>query len=555
MLERLQKIIARAGIASRRHAEELIVSGQVTVNGVVVTELGAKADPEKDRVEAAGRAADQPSAATYYILHKPPLVVSTMSDPEGRATLRHVLRGLAGGVFPVGRLDYAASGLIFLTSDGKLADSIFKVSSNLVKVFWMKVKGRPAHETLSKVGHKAQARLRLLRAPGASAGHVENPWYEAELRGAQRDLLRQAFFAAGHPVEKMKRVRFGPLNLGDLPEGHYRQLTPSEVEQLRRAVERAADQGSAPAAPAAAAPVVVRPFERKKWRAGAAAAKVPARHGDGQGDRGIFPRPPQDRFSPPQAGAGRPAARSGPARPAGPSRPGQRLFPPAADKRTPPGIRPGDRSGPRGARGTGSAGQRGAGPRSGRGKFAGKPGAPVGGAHRPGQPFHRGDGGKPRSEDRGSWRGERRGQPRGERPTGQWRGDRPSGPPRGDRPFRPGGNRGGDRGTGPRFGRDKFAGKPGEPGGGQRRPGQPFHRGDGGKPRGAWRGDRPGGPPRGDRKGGSGKFVPRGPRAGAPSPGKYRGKPARRGEPAHHGGRPPDRPPRRPDLPPEEKTS
>ena len=122
MLERLQKIIARAGIASRRHAEELIRSGQVRVNGEVITELGAKADPERDRVEAAGRVAERPSEPSYLILNKPIHVVSTMSDPEGRATLRHVLRGLGGGIFPVGRLDYAASGLMLLTSDGELAD-------------------------------------------------------------------------------------------------------------------------------------------------------------------------------------------------------------------------------------------------------------------------------------------------------------------------------------------------------------------------------------------------------------------------------------------------
>src|SRR6202790_4244701 len=142
MLERLQKIIARAGIASRRHAEELIRSGQVRVNGVVVTELGSKADPEHDRVEAAGQLAELPAQPGYYLLHKPIHVVSTMSDPEGRATLRHVLRGLAGGIFPVGRLDYAASGLMLLTNDGALADRIFKTSARMPQVFWMKLAGK-----------------------------------------------------------------------------------------------------------------------------------------------------------------------------------------------------------------------------------------------------------------------------------------------------------------------------------------------------------------------------------------------------------------------------
>ena len=310
MLERLQKIIARAGIASRRHAEELIRSGQVRVNGVVVTELGAKADPERDRVEAAGRLAERPSAASYFILNKPPHVVSTMADPEGRATLRHVLRGLAGGVFPVGRLDYAASGLILLTSDGQLADAIFKISSRLVQVYWVKVKGRPTTETLSKVTHKAQARLRQLRAPGATAGHAAaNPWYEAELRGARRDLLRQAFFAAGHPVEKMRRVRLGPLDIGDLAEGHYRQLAPSEVALLRRAVERAVEQGGRQSVTRAAG----RPPEQKRWRRSGGRGPVrPVQQGEGRtGEREAGQRARQDRFAPAAQGTPSSGGRGG----------------------------------------------------------------------------------------------------------------------------------------------------------------------------------------------------------------------------------------------------
>src|SRR5260370_3848152 len=142
MLERLQKIIARAGIAWRRHAEELIRSGKVRVNGAIVTELGAKADPERDRVEAAGRVAERPAELSYLLLNKPVHVVSTMSDPEGRATLRHVLRGLAGGIFPVGRLDYAASGLMLLTSAGELAHPPFKHSLRMPPAYCLKVAGR-----------------------------------------------------------------------------------------------------------------------------------------------------------------------------------------------------------------------------------------------------------------------------------------------------------------------------------------------------------------------------------------------------------------------------
>jgi 23S rRNA pseudouridine2605 synthase len=239
MLERLQKIIARAGIASRRHAEELIRAGQVRVNGVVVTELGAKADPETDRVEAAGRLAEQPSELSYYLLHKPIHVVSTMSDPEGRATLRHVLRGLAGGIFPVGRLDYAASGLMLLTNDGELADRIFKTSSRMPQVFWLKLAGKLSEDELQQVGRKSHARLRRLRAPGSASSDPANPWYEVEMSDVRQDLLRRALFAMEHPVEKMKRVKVGPLELDDLAEGRYRRLEPNEIAKLRRFVERA----------------------------------------------------------------------------------------------------------------------------------------------------------------------------------------------------------------------------------------------------------------------------------------------------------------------------
>jgi 23S rRNA pseudouridine2605 synthase len=350
----------------------------VRVNGVVVTELGAKADPEHDRVEVAGRLAEKPAAASYYILNKPPHVVSTMADPEGRATLRHVLRGLAGGVFPVGRLDYATSGLILLTSDGQLADAIFKVSSRLVQVFWMKLKGRPTAETLAKVTHRAQARLRLLRAPGAAADHPANPWYEAELRGARRDLLREALFAAGHPVEKTKRVRLGPLDLGELAEGHYRQLAPSEVALLRREVERAAKQGSEQGLGRSAGRPAVRPFERKRWRpSGGVPADRQVRQSGGPGfDRSAGGRGVRKKFAP-AAKSTRSARHPG----AGPR------FQPSGRRAGPPGVgRGGEQGGHPSSRPSGKPG-------FGRGKFAPAargPGAPKGEKHRgkrpPGRP-------------------------------------------------------------------------------------------------------------------------------------------------------------------------
>src|SRR5258708_29972015 len=141
MLERLQKIIARAGIASRRHAEELIRSGQVRVNGVIVTELGAKADVEHDRIEAAGKVAHVSEEHVYVLLNKPPEIVSTLADPEGRRTVRNLLVGISQRVFPVGRLDYAASGVVFLTNDGELASRVLKAWHIRPQTYWIKVKG------------------------------------------------------------------------------------------------------------------------------------------------------------------------------------------------------------------------------------------------------------------------------------------------------------------------------------------------------------------------------------------------------------------------------
>jgi pseudouridine synthase len=241
--ERLQKIISRAGIASRRHAEQLILSGQVRVNGRIVRELGAKADPATDRIEAAGRAIQAEERRMYVALHKPPEVVATLADPEGRKTLRNCLRGLAERVYPVGRLDYGASGLIFLTNDGDLAAEMLRAWARLPQVYHVKIKGRLTLEQAAQIGREAGAKLQTLRQPGATRGKrpAQRPgggnfWYQASLRDSKRDTLRRVLFAAQHPVEKLKRVALGPLTLEGLPPGRYRLLDEREVAQLRRAL-------------------------------------------------------------------------------------------------------------------------------------------------------------------------------------------------------------------------------------------------------------------------------------------------------------------------------
>jgi 23S rRNA pseudouridine2605 synthase len=232
MLERLQKIIARAGIASRRHAEKLILSGQVLVNGKVVTELGTKADPAKDKIEAAGRPVEAEEVHVYLAMHKPPEVVSTLTDPEGRKTLRNFLRGFPERVYPVGSLDYNASGLVFLTNDGDLTSSMLKHWSNLQQFFHIKIKGRLTLEDLERLGKHTSTKLRTLRQPDASRGHAANFWYEVQFSGARLDTLKRALFKENHPVEKVKRIGLGPLSLEGIPNGRYRLLDKRVVDAL-----------------------------------------------------------------------------------------------------------------------------------------------------------------------------------------------------------------------------------------------------------------------------------------------------------------------------------
>jgi len=233
MLERLQKVIARAGIASRRHAEQLILAGEVRVNGHVVTTLGTKADPERDHIQVAGRRLRFPQSKTYLVLHKPAGCVATMNDPEGRRTLRDFLHGVPGHVFPVGRLDYHAAGLVLLTNDGELANRILQACRRgLPQIYRVKVKGKLSAEELERLQHKVGARIRLLKS-------APNPWYEVTLTKARRDLLRRGLFELAHPVEKIQRVKLANLELASLAPGCYRFLTPVEVALLERAVAKA----------------------------------------------------------------------------------------------------------------------------------------------------------------------------------------------------------------------------------------------------------------------------------------------------------------------------
>src|SRR5437588_211560 len=238
--ERLQKIIAAAGIASRRAAEKLITGGAVSVNGQIVTELGTKADLERDHVRVNGKLLHGPERHIYLLMNKPKGYVTTVHDPEGRPTVLDLLRGVRARVYPVGRLDYASEGLLLLTNDGALAHRLTRAASHVPKTYQVKVSGKPTAEaitslrtgvTLRDKGAKpiktSPAKIHLLR-------DAPNPWYEVTLIEGRNRQIRRMFKEVGHDVEKIKRVRYGPLEL-DVEPGRYRKLAAEEVRRLQAA--------------------------------------------------------------------------------------------------------------------------------------------------------------------------------------------------------------------------------------------------------------------------------------------------------------------------------
>ena len=248
MLERLQKIIARAGIASRRHAEELIKSGLVTVNGQTITELGSKADESKDHIKVQGKLLRPETERVYLLLNKPPEVVSTMIDPEGRRSLSDMLHGVAQRVFPVGRLEYHSLGLVFLTNDGELANLMLK-AHHLPQTYNLKLKTLLTFDETAALEQSTGARITRIKGKDA-------PWYEVTLSEARRDALRNRLFQTGHPVEKIKRVKIGNLALESLTPGNYRPLSDAEVNTLRKMVQPGATQSSSTATQSAATSAV-----------------------------------------------------------------------------------------------------------------------------------------------------------------------------------------------------------------------------------------------------------------------------------------------------------
>jgi 23S rRNA pseudouridine2605 synthase len=243
--ERLQKILSQAGVASRRKAEVLITEGRVSVNGEIVTELGSKADIETDHIKVDGRLLRKPTRLIYIAMNKPKNCVTTVSDPEGRETVMHLLRGVKDRVFPVGRLDYHSEGLLLLTNDGEFAHRITAPASHVVKTYVVKVTGALTDEQekafragISLSGRKtAPAELKLIK-PGA------NPWYEVKIAEGRQNQIRTMFKHFGRLVEKLRRVRIGFLEL-DVAPGKHRSLTLKEVERFRKTLKMDVEQPKA----------------------------------------------------------------------------------------------------------------------------------------------------------------------------------------------------------------------------------------------------------------------------------------------------------------------
>lgn len=233
--ERLQKLIAAAGICSRRQAEALIAAGRVTVNGRVAV-LGEQADPRRDRIAVDGRPLRREEAPCYLLMHKPVGVVTTLRDPRGRPVVTDLLRDVPARVYPVGRLDLTTSGLLLLTNDGELAHRLAHPSHEVAKTYLVRVRGSISAEAIRALeqgvdlddGPTAPARVARVRQGG---GHA---WFELTLHEGRNRQVRRMCQAVGLPVSRLMRVRYAFLSLDDLAPGAYRHLTAAEVARLKK---------------------------------------------------------------------------------------------------------------------------------------------------------------------------------------------------------------------------------------------------------------------------------------------------------------------------------
>lgn len=244
--DRLQKIIARAGITSRRKAEALITAGRVRVDGRIVTELGAKADPDTARIEVDGQPIELPRAWTYIIINKPPGVVTTAADEFDRQTVLDLVQRVDARVFPVGRLDRDAEGLLLLTNDGDLAAALTHPAGEVPKVYRTKLKGQPTDQQLEQLMFGVDLEDGLARAEyvhRVDLGRRQsraNAWIELTVTEGRNHLVKRMCAAIGHPVLKLRRMRFANLDMEGLRPGQHRPLGKEEQRKLKAIARTAA---------------------------------------------------------------------------------------------------------------------------------------------------------------------------------------------------------------------------------------------------------------------------------------------------------------------------
>src|SRR5436190_12110555 len=273
--ERLQKIIAHAGVASRREAESMILAGRVTVNGRVVTELGSKADADHDHIKVDGKLITHKETHRYILLYKPKEVMTTVEDPQGRRTVIDLVRGIRERIYPVGRLDFHSEGLVLLTNDGDLAFKVSHPTHGSVKTYHVKVRGVPEERLVDKLRRgitldgKRTLPCEIARMRTTGNGEDEgNSWFEVKLREGRTQQIRKMFQALGHPVSKLRRVAIGPISDPKLTPGVWRELTEREVRMLATMKDAKAPKKRPAARPAS------RKSARPKARPKATAKRV-----------------------------------------------------------------------------------------------------------------------------------------------------------------------------------------------------------------------------------------------------------------------------------------
>jgi len=236
MKERLQKIISRAGIASRRKAEELIIDGRVKVNNEIIVELGSKADITKDRITIDGEAISSPENRVYLILNKPSGYICSRNDPENRPTVLDLIKNINERIFPVGRLDYDTEGLLVLTNDGAFSQILQHPSSNIPRTYLVKVKEIPKEEDLAKLRQGIYLdKVKTYKAKIKIVNKLpKNTWLEVVLWEGRNRQIKKMFEAIGHRSLRIVRTEFGPLALKNLAQGSFRFMNRKEISEVKK---------------------------------------------------------------------------------------------------------------------------------------------------------------------------------------------------------------------------------------------------------------------------------------------------------------------------------